>query len=107
MKRILVSVALLVLSVTPAPAQEQIETPRPAQAVGPQAAPPQAGRPRTHRFQISSWGVWVRTDAPGYPAYRYTYRGEIYGFQRPAIFQYGNEHQMQENGPFSLNGQWH
>ena len=104
MKRLLVTVALVALWVAPAAGQEQIETPRPA----PQAAPrPGVRPPRPHRFQISSFGVWVRTDAPGYPAYRYTYRGEIYGFQRPAIFQYGYEHEMQENGPFSLNGQWH
>ena len=51
--------------------------------------------------------MWVRTEGPGYPAYRYTYRGETYGFPRPAIFTYGYEHEMQENGPFTLNGQWH
>ena len=105
MKRILTSVALLALYAAPAFGQEQIETPRPAQ-VAPQVTA-QGTRVRPRRFQISSYGVWVRTDAPGYPAYRYTYRGETYGFQRPALFTYGNEHQMQENGPFSLNGQWH
>ena len=103
MKRMLASVALLLLWATAAPAQEQIETPRAAQAARPQAGRP----PRPHRFQISSFGVWVRTDAPGYPAYRYTYRGEVYGFPRPAIYTYGYEHEMQENGPFTLNGQWH
>ncbi len=108
MKRVLLSVVLLALPATWALGQEQIEAvPVRPPAGAAQPGAPQAGPPRRHRFQISSFGVWVRTDAPGYPAYRYTYRGEIYGFQRPAIFQYGYEHEMQENGPYSLNGNWH
>ncbi len=103
MKRILISVVLLSLSAVSAWGQEQVETPRPVQAVDPRTGRP----PRQRRFQIAPFGVWVRTEGPGYPAYRYTYRGEIEGFLRPAIFTYGYEHEMQENGPFSLNGQWH
>ena len=36
--------------------------------------------------------MWVRTDGPGYPAYRYTYSGQKDGFPLPAIFQSGSEH---------------
>ncbi len=111
MKRIFASVALLGLLAPAARGQEEIEAPRAQQRA---AAPPQGASgyplvrpPRPHRFQISSYGTWVRTEGPGYPAYRYTYRGEIYGFLRPTLFTYGYEHEMQENGPFSLNGQWH
>jgi hypothetical protein len=109
MKRIFALVALLTLWVAPVRAQEIVRTPQPVQPdQASQADRIRAPRPtRPHRFQISSFGVWVRTEGPGYPAYRYTYRGETYGFPRPAIFTYGYEHEMQENGPFTLNGQWH
>jgi hypothetical protein len=67
------------------------------------AAPPQAGQPgqsgptvaaprHQPRFKYSSYGVWVRTDGPGYPAYRYTWRGQKDNFPMPAIFQSGSEH---------------
>ena len=53
-------------------------------------------RPPHHRhlqrFKYSSYGVWVRTMGPGYPAYRYTYSGQKDNFPLPAIFQSGSEH---------------
>jgi hypothetical protein len=52
-----------------------------------------------HRLKYSSYGVWVRTNAPGYPAYKYTYRGHINGFPEPGIFIYGSEHTNLTYGP--------
>ena len=108
MKRVALCLAVLfvasaVLASDNLRAQEPIHAPAPLAEPQPQPQGPRHQR----RFKVAPFGVWVRTNAPGYPAYRYTYRGEIYGAQRPAIFQYGYEHEMQENGPFSLNGQWH
>ena len=109
--RIFASAALLGLLAPRPAAKKKSKLPGPQPAAAPQQALfsgyPLVRPPRPHRFQISSDGTWVRTEGPGYPAYRYTYRGEIYGFLRPTLFTYGYEHEMQENGPFSLNGQWH
>jgi hypothetical protein len=80
-----------------------------AQQIAPRPLPqPQqnAPRPTPQRFRISSFGVWVRTNATGKPAYRYTYSGQADGLSPPAIFTYGYEHTMQENGPNTLNGPW-
>ena len=118
MKRMVCSLALLAALAQGVMAQEEVGAPRPlrgllaapaqpAPPTAPQSAPqpPQPGR--QHRFRISSYGAWVRTTGPGYPAYRYTYRGETSGFLRPTLFTYGYEHEYQDNGPFTLNGQWH
>ncbi len=43
-------------------------------------------------FKYSSYGTWVKTMGPGYPAYRYTYSGQKDNFPLPAIFQSGSEH---------------
>lgn len=87
MKRWILGFALLVLIVPS------------AWADGPQGNPPnnlpseEVAPPRHQpRFRYSSYGVWVRTNGPGYPAYRYTYRGQKDNFPLPAIFQSGMEH---------------
>ncbi len=60
----------------------------------PNTQPPGASAPRRHqpRWRCSSYGQWVRTMGPGYPAYRYTYSGQKDNFPMPAIFQSGSEH---------------
>jgi hypothetical protein len=63
-----------------------------------QPARPKYAQP-PHRLRYSSYGVWVRTNAPGYPAYKYTYRGKINGFPEPGIFIYGSEHTNLTYGP--------
>jgi hypothetical protein len=87
MKRLILGVALLALTISS------------AWAAPPQSSPP-SGQPgevvqpprHQHRWRYSSYGVWVRTNGPGYPAYRYTYRGQQDNFPLPAIFQSGSEH---------------
>jgi hypothetical protein len=86
MKRLFLAVVLLALTVSS------------GWAAPPQSGPtnPPAGTvvpPRHHaRWRYSSYGVWVRTMGPGYPAYRYTYSGQKDNFPMPAIFQSGSEH---------------
>ena len=50
------------------------------------------------RYRYSSFGVWVKTNAPGYPAYRYTYRGAADGFPPPAYLYYGYPHSGDGSG---------
>ena len=90
MKRLILGVALLVLTASSALAAPPPANP-PAEVVGPPRHQP--------RFRYSSYGVWVRTNAPGYPAYRYTYRGQKDNFPLPAIFQSGSEHTNYTYGP--------
>jgi hypothetical protein len=54
--------------------------------------PTSAAARRAQRWRAGSYGTWVRTMAPGYPAYRYTYSGQKDDFPLPAIFQSGSEH---------------
>ncbi len=51
------------------------------------------------RYKYSSYGTWVKTMGPGYPAYRYTYSGQKDNFPLPAIFQSGSEHTNYTGGP--------
>jgi hypothetical protein len=53
------------------------------------AAPAGAFHRYPPRYRYGSYGVWVRTHAHGYPAYRYTYRGYSAGFPPPAFLYYG------------------
>jgi hypothetical protein len=112
MKRLMLGFATLGLLVSTAaaapPIPPQNELPAPPQA-GPQNPPPnqpQANQPdprympgpasQRHllqrRYRYSSYGTWVKTMGPGYPAYRYTYSGQKDNFPLPAIFQSGMEH---------------
>jgi hypothetical protein len=94
MKRWILGVVLLALTASSALAAQP--------PVNPPANPPVSvvAPPRHHpRFQYSSYGVWVRTNAPGYPAYRYTYRGQKDNFPLPAIFMSGSEHTNYTYGP--------
>jgi hypothetical protein len=86
MKRLILGVALLALTISSAGATPPQTPPtgQPGETVGPPRHQP--------RWRYSSYGVWVRTNAPGYPAYRYTYRGQKDNFPMPAIFQSGSEH---------------
>jgi hypothetical protein len=83
MKRWILGFALMALTASSAWA-----APPQANQPGPTVAPPR----HQPRFKYSSYGVWVRTDGPGYPAYRYTWRGQKDNFPMPAIFQSGSEH---------------
>jgi len=88
MKRWILGVALFALTASSALAAQP-----PADLPGVQPAPSVVRPPRHQpRFKYSSYGVWVRTDGPGYPAYRYTWRGQKDNFPMPAIFQSGSEH---------------
>ena len=51
------------------------------------------------RYRYGSYGVWVKTNAPGYPAYRYTYRGASSNFPPPAHLYYGYPHSGDGTGP--------
>jgi len=56
----------------------------------------QNGRPL--RSRLETVGVWVKTNGPGYPAYRYTYRGASDGFPPPAWLYYGYPHSGDGSG---------
>jgi hypothetical protein len=86
-KRWTVTLATLVAmwsSTTPAHAEQKTRT-------CPNMRPPL-------RSRIESVGVWVKTNGPGYPAYRYTYRGAKDGFPPPAWLFYGYPHSGDETG---------
>ena len=83
--------ALLVLTSAPALADQPAPTNPPSNVVLPPRHQP--------RFKYSSYGVWVRTMAPGYPAYRYTWSGQKDNFPMPAIFMSGSEHTNYTYGP--------
>ncbi|HEX4143017.1 MAG TPA: hypothetical protein VHY91_05665 [Pirellulales bacterium] len=83
MKRWILGVALLALT-----ASSALAAPPTANPPGNSVIPPR----HQPRFKYSSYGVWVRTNGPGYPAYRYTWRGQKDNFPMPAIFQSGSEH---------------
>jgi hypothetical protein len=80
----------------PAPREEAQQQPR-------QNASPPGPPPHRHfflqRYKYSSYGAWVKTMGPGYPAYRYTYSGQKDNFPLPAIFQSGSEHTNYTGGP--------
>jgi hypothetical protein len=83
MKRWILGFALVVLTASSALADQPPVNPPSGTAMPPRHQP---------RFKYSSYGVWVRTMGPGYPAYRYTWRGQKDNFPMPAIFQSGSEH---------------
>jgi hypothetical protein len=97
-KRLLLAVAVISSLVSAVTAQEPIPPGRMARQATPESTPAQPPR-HYQRFKYSSYGVWVRTNAPGYPAYRYTYSGQKDGFPMPAIFQSGMEHSNWTYGP--------
>ena len=70
MKRLIMGVALLALTALIGPGQPGRSRPA-RQPTGQRGVAPPRHQPR---FKYSSYGVWVRTMGPGYPAYRYTYR---------------------------------
>ena len=96
MTRLMLAAGLVAALAASAGADPPVAQPAPQPQAANQGPPPGMQRsgahPLLHRFRYSSYGVWVRTMGPGYPAYRYTYAGQKDNFPLPAIFQSGMEH---------------
>ncbi|HTU25900.1 MAG TPA: hypothetical protein VMF30_10915 [Pirellulales bacterium] len=94
MKRLILGAWLLAIAASTAVADPPTNELPPPQTNPPANPPARAAMPPRHqqRWRYSSYGVWVRTNGPGYPAYRYTWRGQKDNFPMPAIFHSGSEH---------------
>lgn len=90
MKRWTISLATLAVIWLSAPLASAVENNNTKSHFCPNARP--------IRSRLESVGVWVKTNGPGYPAYRYTYRGASDGFPPPAWLYYGYPHSGDGSG---------